>query len=264
MLRIAAIQMQAQPGQRESNIQTCVKMVEKAVLRGAELVVLPELWISGYYLTKEEFKVFAETPTGNTVTFFQNLAKKLGIVMVVPFVEGEQDQLYISLAVIESTGEVISTYRKSFLWGREKEIFTPGEKAYDVISTSKGKLGLLICADIEFPEPSRILVLKGAELLIVPSVWSYGAETRWDIQLPARALDNTVFVLGVNTVNEGSCGKSKLVSPFGEVLSEAPRDQAYILIHDINFDSIIDARAQIPYLKDLDEKLKPSSVLVKK
>ncbi|AZV43321.1 hypothetical protein BAOM_2712 [Peribacillus asahii] len=147
------------------------------------------------------------------------------------------------------------------MWGREKEIFTPGDRAYNAIDTSKGKIGVLICADIEFPEPSRILALQGVELIIVPSVWSYGAETRWDIQLPARALDNTVYILGVNTVNEGSCGKSKLVAPNGEVLCEASTTEQSILIHDVDFSIIPDVRKEVPYLDDLDKKLWPNAAL---
>ncbi|WP_257347299.1 nitrilase-related carbon-nitrogen hydrolase [Pseudalkalibacillus decolorationis] len=259
MLKVAAIQLQAFPGQRDKNIRNCIEMVEKAAEQGAELIVLPELWVSGYYLTKDEFQSLQEVPTGETVSLFQKLAKKLGVMLIVPYVEGENEHLYISLAVIETTGEVLANYRKSFLWGREKEIFTPGERVYNAIDTSKGKIGVLICADIEFPEPSRILALQGVELIIVPSVWSYGAETRWDIQLPARALDNSVYILGVNTVNEGSCGKSKLVAPNGEVLCEASRSEQSILIHDVDFSIIPDVRKEVPYLKDLDKKLLPNA-----
>ncbi|MFD6211185.1 nitrilase-related carbon-nitrogen hydrolase, partial [Peribacillus sp. NPDC060253] len=261
MLKVAAVQLQAFPGQKDKNIENCIEMVETAAKQGAELIVLPELWVSGYYLSKEQFQLLQELPSGETVSLFQKLAENLNVILIVPFVEGENENLYISLAVIESTGEVIATYRKSFLWGREKGIFTPGERVYNAIDTSKGKIGVLICADIEFPEPSRILTLQGAELIIVPSVWSYGAETRWDIQLPARALDNTVYILGVNTVNEGSCGKSKLVAPNGEVLCEASRTEQSILIHEIDFSIIPDIRKDVPYLDDLDKKLWPNAAL---
>jgi predicted amidohydrolase len=261
LIKVAAVQLQAIPGERDINIKNCIEMVEESAKQGAELIVLPELWVSGYYLSKEQFQSLQEVSTGETVSIFQKLAKELKVILIVPFVEGENGNLYISLAVIESTGEVIATYRKSFLWGREKEIFTPGEKVYNAIETSKGKIGVLICADIEFPEPSRILALQGAELIIVPSVWSYGAETRWDIQLPARALDNTVYILGVNTVNEGSCGKSKLVAPTGEVLCEASRTEQNILIHDVDFSIISEVRKEVPYLDDLDKTLWPNASL---
>ena len=117
--------------------------------------------------------------------------------MVVPFAERANHRLYIAAAVIEQNGALIGVYRKYFLWGREKHIFTPGEREYPVFQTSVGKLGVLICYDAEFPEPSRLISLQQADLIVVPAVWSVQAERRWDIQLPARALDNTVFVMGV-------------------------------------------------------------------
>ncbi len=257
MCKVAAIQMQPASGQTDANLQQAVFMAEQAVRDGAELLVFPELWKTGYHLKKEEFLRLAETRDGKTVSLFRDLARKWGTVIVVPFAEIDGDHLYISLAVIERTGDLLATYRKSFVWGKEKDSFTNGERQYRVIHTSLGKIGVLICYDIEFPEPARLLALQGAELIIVPSVWSFGAETRWDIQLPARALDNTVFILGVNTVGEGSCGKSKLVGPDGQVLCEASREEACILLHDIQPELIEKARAYIPYLADFDESLLP-------
>ncbi|WP_078408863.1 nitrilase-related carbon-nitrogen hydrolase [Priestia abyssalis] len=259
MFKVAGIQMHSVPNQLEVNIQTSLKMVEEAVNMGAQLAVLPEVWPSGYYLSKEEFLPFGESLSGSIIELFRSAAKENNIVMVVPFIEKEEDNLYISLAVIESNGEILYTYRKSFLWGREQGIFTNGERKYEVVQTSLGKIGVLICYDIEFPEPSRILALQGAELIIVPSVWSFGAETRWDIQLPARALDNTVYVLGVNAVKEGACGKSKLVAPDGEVLCEALREDNDIIIGEVDAAKISETRARIPYLAEYDMSLYPGN-----
>ncbi len=257
MVKVAAIQMHAKPNLGEENTAKAIAMITEAAQQGAKLITLPELWISGYYLSREEFNVFGETPLGKTVSLFQTTAKELNVVLIVPFVEAEGDHIYIATAVIENNGELLTSYRKSFLWGREKNVFTPGERNYNVIPTSIGPIGVLICADIEFPEPSRILALQGAQLIICPSVWSIPAEARWDIQLPARALDNTVFVLGVNTVHEGSCGKSKLVAPNGKVLIESPRDGEHILIHDMDLSLIAKTRIDVPYLDDLDRDLIP-------
>ncbi|WP_235872110.1 nitrilase-related carbon-nitrogen hydrolase [Siminovitchia acidinfaciens] len=249
---VAAIQLHSKPNQATENFNTAVKMVKLAAAQGAQLVALPELWECGYYLSKEEFELLGEHKKGPTISSFQMLAKKLDIVLVVPFIEKGKKDLFISTAVIEKTGDLLTCYRKSFLWGREKEIFLPGERKYEAIQTSAGKIGILICYDMEFPEPSRQLALQGVQLIIAPSVWSIPAEPRWDIQLPARALDNTVFVLGVNTVFEGSCGKSKLVGPDGKVLAEAPRDEPFILIHKMDFSVIEEVRKRIPYLEDFN------------
>jgi predicted amidohydrolase len=261
MVKIAAVQMHAEPNQGETNTKRAMSMIRQAAEQGAQLIALPELWISGYYLSREEFDHFGEKPDGKTVPLFQSLAKELNVLLVVPFVEEENGNLYISSALIEKNGELIHTYRKSFLWGREKDIFSHGERKYDVIPTTIGKIGLLICADIEFPETSRILALQGVELIICSSVWSIPAESRWDIQLPARALDNTVFVLGVNTTDEGSCGKSKFVAPNGNVLIESPSDAEHILIADMDTSLIDTTRLDVPYLDDLDRNLFPGKML---
>ncbi|MFC7392126.1 nitrilase-related carbon-nitrogen hydrolase [Scopulibacillus cellulosilyticus] len=257
MYKVAALQIHSLPKETEKNTEQAVKMTRQAAEKGADLIVLPELWSSGYYLSFEEFKDLGETIEGKIVTTFQKLARELKTVLIVPFPEKEGNHLYISSAIIEKTGELIGTFRKSFLWGREQEIFTPGDRVYNVFDTSLGKIGVLICYDIEFPEPSRLLALQGAELIIVPSVWSIPAETRWDIQLPARALDNTVYVLGVNTVGEGSCGKTKLAAPDGKILCEAPRDEQFILLHDIDPEVLSEVRSAIPYLSEYDKVLWP-------
>lgn len=121
----------------------------------------------------------------------------------------------------------------------------------------------MICYDIEFPELSRILALRGAQLIIVSSVTRLASEKRWDIQLPARALDNTVFVLGANTVGEGSCGKTKLIDPKGAIVHECSRTKEEILLCDLDFSQIDKARLKIPYLKEFDYSLVPGLVETK-
>ncbi|MBO8172332.1 MAG: nitrilase [Bacillaceae bacterium] len=257
MFKVAAIQMKVLPGKVKENRKKATRMVKQAAAAGAELVVLPEFWLSGYHLTSEEFRPLGETPYGETVTRFRELARNLQIIMVVPFLENRDGDLYVSAAVIERSGELLGIYRKTYLWGKESDTFVPGEKYYPVFDTSLGKLGVLICYDAEFPEPARLLALQGAQLVVVPSVWSLEAEPRWDIQLPARALDNTVFVLGTNTTGNGSCGKSKLVAPDGRVLKQVEREEEAILIHDVDFKLLTTTRERIPYLQDYDTMLTP-------
>ena len=132
---------------------------------------------------------------------------------------------------------------------------------YEPLETSVGKIGTLICYDIEFPEPSRILALKGAEIILVPSVWSIPAMNRWHIQLPARALDDTVFVMGINNIEEGAGGCSKVVSPMGEVLAQASDSSEEVLVCEIDMDEIARVREKIPYLKEYDKNLVPAPEL---
>lgn len=256
MIKAAAIQIHSVPGQVEQNFAHAVDMMKRARRQGAEFMILPELWSTGYYLDKQTFASLAAS-TKKTIEKFQKIAVEWQVVLIIPFVESEKGSLFISLAVIEKTGLILKIYRKSFLWGREQKIFTAGKRQYIPVDTSIGRIGVLICYDIEFPEPSRLLALQGAQIIIVPSVWSIPAQSRWDIQLPARALDNTAFVLGVNTVNEGSCGKSKFVSPLGNILCQSPGDAEDVLIFNIDFDKIQETRKMIPYLEEYDRSLTP-------
>ncbi|MFJ8236742.1 nitrilase-related carbon-nitrogen hydrolase [Ureibacillus sp. NPDC094379] len=260
-MKVAAIQMISKSGAIDENKLKGEKLVLEAIEKGAQLIVLPELWSSGYHLQKLEF-LKLQQQTVEIVDAFRGIAKEYGVVLIVPFIDKKDEDIFIALAVIESDGEILKVYHKSFVWGKEQLSFTDGIREYEPIQTSVGKLGMLICYDIEFPEPSRILALRGAELIIVPSVWSFGAETRWDIQLPARALDNTVFVLGVNTVGEGSCGKTKLIDPHGDLIYESSRTEEEILFCDIDFNKIKEVRERIPYLKEYDYTLVPGGLVL--
>lgn len=255
-MRIGLIQIHSAPGKIEQNVKKGIEMFQRAVEGGVDLVAFPELWTCGYNLeTDGFFEAVAENDW--ILKKFEQMAKDTHTVIVLPLPQKVDDRLFIGLYVIESDGKIVREYQKSFLWGREQQYFAHGKREYEPIKTSVGKLGVLICYDIEFPEPSRVLALKGAEILIVPSVWSIPALPRWQIQLPARALDNTIFVLGVNNVKEGACGHSKVVSPMGTVLAEASEEKEEILFCDIDMSDIAETRSKIPYLKEYDMSLAP-------
>lgn len=260
-MKIALIQLHSIPGSVKKNVEKGISMYKKAVAQGAQLVVYPELWTCGYYLESQDF-LDAASNNDWILKEFQELAQKNETVIVLPLPQKKGDKLYIGLYIMERDGNVIKEYQKSFLWGREQQYFTHGDREYNCVETSVGKLGVLICYDIEFPEPSRILALKGAELILVPSVWSVPALNRWQIQLPARALDNTVFVAGINNVGEGACGHSKVVSPLGEVIAEASKAEEEIVLCNIDYNEIKTVREKIPYLKEYDMALSPGSMNV--
>ncbi|WP_328588733.1 nitrilase-related carbon-nitrogen hydrolase, partial [Litchfieldia alkalitelluris] len=132
--------------------------------------------------------------------------------------------------------------------------------SYPIFDTAVGKIGVLICYDVEFPETSRVLALSGADLIVVPSVWSLEAEQRWDIQLPARALDNSLYVLGVNAVGEGTCGKSKFLDSKGRIMQEASRGSEEVIYGTIDKQQLIKTREDIPYMKDYPADFAPVNI----
>lgn len=257
MFQAAAIQITPIMNDVDANLKRGLNFARQAIREEADLIVFPELWNTGYYLSKEAFNILAETIEGKTITTFREEALREKVMIICPFVEREGEALYISAAVIGNEGEIMGVVRKGLLWGREHNIFTEARLEYPTFDSSVGKIGVLICYEMEFPETSRLLALEGAEIIICPSVWSMSASHRWDIQLPARALDNTVFVLGVNTVGNNSCGKSKLISPLGDILAVASDKQEEILIRAVDREVIYWAREEVSYLEDFKDKLIP-------
>ncbi|MDG5787366.1 nitrilase-related carbon-nitrogen hydrolase [Evansella sp. AB-P1] len=264
MVKVAGIQMRSHKGKVEENREKAVHFARKAASQGAKLICLPELWVTGYGMDTDRFMQLSETVDGPTVSLFRQLAMELNVVFIVPFPERAENKfelgresIFISAAVIDADGTICGVYRKSMLWGTERSTFSPGLKHYSVFNTEVGRVGVLICYDIEFPETARLLALDGADLIVAPSVWSFHAESRWDIQLPARALDNSLYVLGVNAVGEGACGKSKFISPNGAVLMEAPTTEERIIYGNVDKRELLQVRQEIPYMKDYPEDFIP-------
>jgi predicted amidohydrolase len=138
----------------------------------------------------------------------------------------------------------VRTYAKSHLFSAENLHFRPGAELR-ILEINKGVIGLMICMDIGYPEVARILCLRGAELLIAPSAWIKEDEDIWPLHLKARALDNFVYMAGINRVgNEGDLnfiGQSMLVGPRGQVLAQLGGHED-IMLATINLDEVAEAR----------------------
>lgn len=240
----------------DANLKRGIQFI-KQIAGESDLIVFPEFWTTGYYLSRESFFDLAENSSGKTITIMKEEAVKWGAVIVCPFVEKKDEKIFISVAVIDADGSINGIVRKSLLWGREQHIFAQGEVSFPTFDVKFGKIGVLVCYEIEFPETSRLLALKGAEIIVCPSTWNMVASHRWDIQLPARALDNTIYVFGVNTIGNNSCGKSKLISPLGDILAEASDKKEEVLVGTVDKEALYWAREEIPYLSDYRKKLTP-------
>ncbi|MEA1924217.1 MAG: nitrilase-related carbon-nitrogen hydrolase [Pseudomonadota bacterium] len=259
MFQITGIQINPVLADVQANLKRGIHFMRQ-VADESNLIVFPELWTTGYYLSKDVFMDLAETRDGPTITQLRDEARKANSVIISSFAEkDEAGKIYISAAIIDHTGELLSVVRKSLLWGRENEIFSKGKIEYPIVETKFAKIGVLICYEMEFPEPSRLLALAGAEIIVCPSVWSVAASRRWDIQLPARALDNSIFIFGINTVGNNTCGKSKLVGPMGDILAEASDSREEILSRVVDIKSLYWARDEIHYLEHFHDKLTPGS-----
>ncbi len=172
MTRVACQQLAPVIGDLEANRELCLAAIAEAIDEGAEVVVLPELITSGYMFTStEEAAQVAIAPDHELLREWAAVAKRDDVVVIGGFCEdGGDGRVYNSAAVIDADG-VRAVYRKLHLWDNEHAIFTPGSESPPVIETGAGRIGVVICYDLEFPELTRSVALAGAQLLAVPTNW---------------------------------------------------------------------------------------------
>jgi N-carbamoylputrescine amidase len=236
-VRVACAQHTVREGDPDHNLRRSLNFIRQAATEGADLVVLPELSNSGCDLgPRERALQFAEEiPDGPTVRAWRKEVENSGICVVGGVLEREGDTLYNS-AVLLGPG-VGERYRKTHLWDKEKLLYELGREL-SVFDTPLGRIGLLICYDIWFPEAARTLALKGAQIICVPSNapddWiperqRQGDLTMLNIHCIASANANRVFVAAANRVGDGYLGRSCVVDVTGGVLAlAAPTEEGLI------------------------------------
>ena len=197
---VACCQVAPKIGDLAYNRTLSERVIRSAALQGAHVVVLPELVQSGYVFADcNEALSLSETADGPALTLWKALAKELNIVVVGGFCERlEGDDLANSAAMIDAQG-LRAVYRKAHLWDAEKDIFSPGDDAPPVIETVHGRIGMLICYDLEFPEWVRLPALAGADLLCAPVNWPDGPRPLTErpaevVRVQANASINRMFI----------------------------------------------------------------------
>ena len=253
-VKIALGQFASIHGETQQNLNKMLTMTDQAAESGADLIVFPELAYSGYFCPSYQMQQCAEKQDGPFVQALREKAKDKSIHIIAGYPEAGDitGRLYNSCIFIDDDGNVIENMRKVYAWGKEKLVFAEG-KRYPVVKTKFGNVGMLICYDIEYPEPSRIETLKGAEIIVDCSVWSAPAERRWHVDLAGNALFNLLYVVGCNTIGENLCGSSMIVGPDGEIRAMASRTEEELLVHEIDLGEILEIRSRIPYINDFKE-----------
>ena len=169
--RVTCCQTALAIGDTTGNQTTTTEAIERAARDGAQIVVLPELASSGYvFADRAELASLAETRDGPAITAWANLAEAFDLTIVAGFPEAAGDHVYNSAAVVDSTG-LRGVYRKAHLWDTENNVFDRGDDLPLLVDTSHGRLGVMICYDVEFPEWIRAVALAGADLLCAPVNW---------------------------------------------------------------------------------------------
>jgi 5-aminopentanamidase len=230
--RIVCRQLAPQIGDLAANHAMSLQAIREGVDAGADIVILPELVTSGYvFESEDEARGVAITPDHE---LFADWAEAAGNAVVIGgFCErGSDGKLYNSAAVVDGSG-VQAVYRKVHLWDREKLVFEPGGEPPQVIDTAAGRIGVLVCYDLEFPEMTRMLALAGAELVAVPTNWPLvdrpeGERAPEVVIGMAAARTNHMFVAccdrtGTERGQEWTAGTT-LIDASGWVLSAADED----------------------------------------
>ncbi len=168
---VACIQSDPVFGDPERNRAHTSDLIAQACERGAKIVVLPELCISGYaFRSPDEARDLSEAADGPTAAQWAKVAAENDSYVIGGICERAGDELFNS-AILVGPGGLIGTYRKVHLWNNEKRIFSPGDLGFPVFDTPHGRIGVLICYDLWFPEAFRSCVLNGADLICVPTAW---------------------------------------------------------------------------------------------
>lgn len=276
MMRVALIQ-QSNSSDAQENLRKSLEGIERAAKGGAQLVVLQELHRSLYFCQQEETENFdlAEPIDGPTTGALARVSKGLGLVIVGSIFERRAKGVYHNTAVVLDRGELAGTFRKMHIPDDpgfyEKFYFTPGDMGFEPVSTSVGRLGVLVCWDQWFPEAARLMALADADILIYPTAigWDPSDEREeqerqldaWVTIQRSHAVANGLPVVSCNRVGHESSpagssrgiqfwGNSFIAGPQGEVVARAGDGADEVLAADLDPRRTEDVRRIWPFFRD--------------
>jgi len=262
-VNVALAQISCKVGDKKHNINIMKKNIKQAKEKGANLVIFPELSLTGY-LNRDIAYELAEPIPGPSIHSLEETAKKESIYIVfgIPEQSEKAHAVLYNTAVLLGPDGMIGKYRKMHLPTHsvfeEKRYFRLGYEA-PVFETEIGKMGLTICYDMFFPEISRLLKLKGSQLIICISASPAVRSRFFEVFTAARALENTVFLAYLNLVGLENglqfWGGSRIIAPDGSILKKAKYDEEDLVIGTIDYADLKGAEAFVPTLRDLRPEL---------
>jgi predicted amidohydrolase len=226
-VKVAVAQMDPKLRQNEANLARILALFHEATGQGARLVVFPECAISGYgFATLDAGYAAAETIPGPATAALAAACCETGAYAVVGLLERRGEKNVYNSAVLVGPEGVVGVYRKAHLpWLGVDRFTTLGDSGFRVWDTAIGRVGIVICYDLRFPEAARVLALAGADIVALPTNWPDGSQNAPQLVTRTRALENRVFLLACNRCGEESdfwfFGHSQITDPGGNVLAEA-------------------------------------------
>lgn len=242
MLKIAGLQMHSLPDPQK-NLEKAQQLTLLAAERGAKIICFSELFHTPWFpadINSTHFQL-AENIPGPTTEIFSKLAQKTETVIILPMFEKDPRGLYFNTAaIIDADGRILGKYRKVHvpqipLW-EEKAYFQPGDLGFPVFSTRYACVGVQICWDNFFPEGSRILALKGAQIIFSPTAAAFASQAKWEKVICANAATNGIFIFRINRVGKEAkqhfYGKSFCANPDGDLLdSPSGRQEGVVMVN---------------------------------
>lgn len=270
-ITLALAQISSKREDKQKNLEKIEKVAIKAKENSADLVIFPELCLTGYTVRDQLYEL-AETIPGPSTERVAKIARKteMHIVFGMPEISKKTKATMFNSSVLISPQGIIGKYNKMYLPTHsvfeEKRYFRPGYQSAS-FKTAIGDIGLCICYDLFFPEVTRLARLDGAKLIVCISASPSVRRTYFEIFTAARALENTAYLAYVNLVGVEDglqfWGGSRLIGPTGEVIAKAKYDAEDFVICEVDFNDLLSAEPFIPTLRDLRpelyDKLKKSS-----
>lgn len=237
-MKLAAVQMNVEIFDKKRNLRVVLEKLVQAARVGASLVIFPECALTGYcFNTREEAWPLAETIPGPSTEKLAIAARELGCTVVVGMLEREGEVIYNAVAVI-TPEKILGSYRKIHLLCLGIDRYdAPGDKPFPVFDTPAGKVGVNICFDCSFPESGRVLKLKGAQILAIPTNWPVASDT-WAHTPIVRAIENHLIVVAADRVGEERgfrfVGHSQIIDQEGRVLASAGETEEAVLVAEVD------------------------------
>ena len=258
---VAIVQMRSSEDKME-NLELSVGFIREAAKKKSNLICFPEFQMaySPVSQSANQLSEIAESVNdGNFITTLRKAAKVNKISIISTIYEksnrGFDNRVYDTVVLIDNKGGISSVYRKLHLYDalgfKESDRMMAGNMIEKPVKTLVGNIGLMICYDIRFPEMSRILTVKGANVLVLPSAWVHGVmkEEHWQTLLKARAIENGLYIIAPDQVGNIFSGRSMAVDPFGVVLLDMGNREGMEVV-EIDKSRVQKVREMLPLLKN--------------
>lgn len=257
--RIALVQFKAST-MKEINLNKILCYIEKAAKKKADIIAFPEymMFYTPSSQKPSEVAELAETIDGNFVNEISKVAKKNHIQVIGTLYEKSKNirnKVYDTAFLMNEQGKILSKYRKIHLYDalgfKESKKMISGSMIPKPTKSKIGKIGMLICYDLRFPEISRVLTLSGSEILVIPSAWVQGEakEEHWLALNKTRAIENGCYVIAPDQVGNIYCGRSLVVDPYGRIIIDMKKKQGMGIV-DISLSNLKKIRQDLPLLKN--------------